>query len=111
MHTSKDESEIDKTSYGEVRGSLQLQIRCQFVCESKLRRSHAGSDATPNLSWRWRFDRSYAKVCSWKQPPSMDDVTWVLLDKTTESAMHGLVRLTLRKFYSLFLSTSNPLVL
>jgi hypothetical protein len=77
MHKSKDDSEIDKTCCGEVRGSLQLQIRCQFVCESKLRRSHAASDAAPNLSWRRCLERSYAKVYSWKQPLSMDDVTWV----------------------------------
>jgi hypothetical protein len=80
------------------------------VCESKLRRSHAASDATPNLSWRRCLDRSYAKVYPWKQPLVWEDVTWVRLDKITESAMHGLVRSTSRKFYSFFLSTSNPLV-
>jgi hypothetical protein len=47
MHTSKDDNEINKTSYGEVRAICSPIIGCQFVCESNLRRSHASGWLLP----------------------------------------------------------------
>jgi hypothetical protein len=76
MHTSKDGSETNEIGHGKLRVVCNLIVGYQFVCGSKLRRSHAGCDAPPQFVLASAFSIGlFAKIHSWGKNAGMEDVT------------------------------------